>query len=159
MLYGSENWCLGENETAVLRRTEMAVIRGMCGFKLIEKRSNQELINLLGVEQTEWNGMVICFWRVINDMLKALNFEVVRRRGRERTKMAQGWKMIELPGHIGSKKEDAISKAKCRNGVYEVSRNMRRMQSPSLTERKPDLKNWISLFLFTYKKSATAELQ
>ena len=31
MLYGSEKWCLRENEMAILRRTEKAMMRAMCG--------------------------------------------------------------------------------------------------------------------------------
>ena len=35
MLYGSETWCFRENEMAILRRTEKAMVRAMCGAKLI----------------------------------------------------------------------------------------------------------------------------
>ena len=38
MLYGSETWCLRENEIAVLRRTEIAMVRAMCGAKLTDRR-------------------------------------------------------------------------------------------------------------------------
>ena len=31
MLYGSETWCLREHEMAILRRTERAMVRSMCG--------------------------------------------------------------------------------------------------------------------------------
>ena len=31
ILYGSETWCLGENEMAVLRRTDRAMVRAICG--------------------------------------------------------------------------------------------------------------------------------
>ena len=47
MLYGSEMWCLRENEMAILRRTEKAMMRAMCKVKVIEKRTNQELMSLL----------------------------------------------------------------------------------------------------------------
>ena len=36
MSYGSETWCLRENEMAILRRTERAMVRAMCGAKLME---------------------------------------------------------------------------------------------------------------------------
>ena len=36
MSYGSETWCLTENEMAILRRTERAMVRAMCGAKLME---------------------------------------------------------------------------------------------------------------------------
>ena len=50
MLYVSETWCLRKNEMAILRRTEKAMMRAMCGVKLIEKRWSQ--ISLLGLKDT-----------------------------------------------------------------------------------------------------------
>ena len=41
MLCGSETWCLRENEMAILRRTERAMVRAMCGAKLMEKREQR----------------------------------------------------------------------------------------------------------------------
>ena len=52
MLYGSETWCLRENEMAILRRTEKAMMRATYGVKMIKKRRNQELISLLGLKDT-----------------------------------------------------------------------------------------------------------
>ena len=49
MLYGSEAWCLREKEMAILRRTERAMIRAMCGVKLLDRRSSEELIDMLGI--------------------------------------------------------------------------------------------------------------
>ena len=43
MLYVSEMWCLRENEMAILRRTEKAMMRAMCGVRMIEKRRSQDL--------------------------------------------------------------------------------------------------------------------
>ena len=40
MLYGSETWCLKENEMAILRRTE----RAMCGRKL--KKRTEDLMEM-----------------------------------------------------------------------------------------------------------------
>ena len=50
MLYESETWCLRENEMAILRRTEEAMIRVMRGVKLIKKRRSQELMILLDLK-------------------------------------------------------------------------------------------------------------
>ena len=36
---------------AILRRTVKAVMRAMCGVKIIEKRKSQELMSLLGLKQ------------------------------------------------------------------------------------------------------------
>ena len=52
MLYGSVTWCLRENEMAILRRIEKAMMRAMCGVKLIERRRSQELMSLLGLKDT-----------------------------------------------------------------------------------------------------------
>ena len=52
MLYDSETRCLWEKELAILKRTEKEVIRAFLGVKLVEKRSNQELMDLLDLEET-----------------------------------------------------------------------------------------------------------
>ena len=41
MLYGSETWCVRENEMAALRRTERAMVRAICGAKLMEKKKDR----------------------------------------------------------------------------------------------------------------------
>ena len=53
MLYGTETWCLRENEMAILRRTMRAMVRAMCGAKLIEKkRTESNLMEMLGLKKT-----------------------------------------------------------------------------------------------------------
>ena len=52
ILYGSEMWCLRENEMVILRRTEKAMTRAMCGVKLIGKKKSRELTSLLGLKDT-----------------------------------------------------------------------------------------------------------
>ena len=44
MLYGSETWCLRENEITILRRTESAMVRAMCGAKLMEKKRTEDIL-------------------------------------------------------------------------------------------------------------------
>ena len=64
---GARHGDLRENEMAILK-TEKAMMRAMCGVKIIEKRS-QELMSLLGLKeyfgwtsQYEWSAMVrACF--------------------------------------------------------------------------------------------------
>ena len=46
MLYGSETWYLRENEMAVLRRTERAMVRALCGAKLMEKKRTEDLMEM-----------------------------------------------------------------------------------------------------------------
>ena len=52
MLYGSETWCLRENEIAILRRTEREMVRAMCGAKLMEKKRTEDLMEMLGFKET-----------------------------------------------------------------------------------------------------------
>ena len=47
VLYGSATWCLRENETAILRRTERAMVRAMCDAKLMEKKRTEDLMEVL----------------------------------------------------------------------------------------------------------------
>ena len=52
MLNGSEVWCLRENEMAILRRTERAMVRSMCGVKLVDRKNTKELMEILGLKET-----------------------------------------------------------------------------------------------------------
>ena len=51
MLYGSEAWCLREKEMAILR-TERAMIRAMCGVKLLDRRNSEELMDIMGIKDS-----------------------------------------------------------------------------------------------------------
>ena len=47
----SEVWCLKENENAILKRTERVMMRAMCGQKIIDKKTEEQL-NMLGLKET-----------------------------------------------------------------------------------------------------------
>jgi len=90
MLYRSETWCLNEKEVAILRRTESAMLRAMCGVKLMDRKNTKDLMNMLGltasIEMTakanvlRWFGHVL---RTENSALKAaMDFEVLEKRKR-----------------------------------------------------------------------------
>ena len=95
MLYGSETWCLRENEMAVLRRTEREMVRAMCGAKQMEKKRTGDLMEMLGLKETavqmaKANG-VRCYGHVLRRddghiLRKALEFEVRGKRKRGRPK-------------------------------------------------------------------------
>ena len=51
ILYGSEAWCLKENEKAILRRTKNAMVRATFGQKVVDRNYRQ-------VSNSEWNQMV-----------------------------------------------------------------------------------------------------
>ena len=56
-----------ENEVAILRRAERFMVRVMCDVKLVDMRNTMELLDMLGLKETEagkgeWREMVwSCF--------------------------------------------------------------------------------------------------
>ena len=89
MLFGSETWCLRENEMAILRRTERAMVRAMCGAKLMEKKITEDLKEMLGLKETVFqmakaNGVSRYEHVLRRDdghvLRKALEFEVRGKR-------------------------------------------------------------------------------
>ena len=118
----------------ILRRTKKAVMRAMCGVKLVEKRWSQELISLLGLKDAlnglarasgvRWYGHILR--RNTGDVLRrALNFEVVGMRGHRQLNMTWKRQVEEHFDQIGLKCEDAIDRTKWRDSIYQLSRNMR----------------------------------
>ena len=92
MLYGSEAWCLRE-EMAILR-TERAMVRAMCGMKLLDRRKSEELMDIkeslhrmAKASSIRWYGHVLRK-EDENVIVKALKFEVSGSRGRPK----QTWK-------------------------------------------------------------------
>jgi len=49
-MHGSEAWPMKVEHELRLNRTEMSIIRWMCGVKLNERKKNEELRELLGLE-------------------------------------------------------------------------------------------------------------
>ena len=70
MLYGSETWSSRENEMIILRRTERAMVRSMCGVKLEDGKNTDNLMKMLGLKETlnkmaqangvRWYGLGVC---------------------------------------------------------------------------------------------------
>ena len=57
MLYERETWCLRENELAILTRTDLAMVRAMCGAKLMEKKTEDRGPNgNVGIEENSGSG-------------------------------------------------------------------------------------------------------
>ena len=48
----SEVWCSKKNENAVLRRTERVMVRAMCDQKIVDKKTTEEQMNMLGLKET-----------------------------------------------------------------------------------------------------------
>ena len=52
LLYGSETWCLGQNEIGIFQRTERAIVRNMCGVELMDKKLTKDLNQMLDLNET-----------------------------------------------------------------------------------------------------------
>ena len=119
MLYGSETWCLTGKEVEALKRTERAMVRAMCGAKLMEKKKTDDLMNMLGLKDTLyglarasavwWYGHVLR--RDEDDILKkALDFKVEGKRGRGRPKKMWRKQVDDDIRKAGLKPEDAFDR-------------------------------------------------
>ena len=51
ILYESDTWCLKENGKAVFRM-ERAMVRAMCGQKVVNRKMTEEQMNMLRLKET-----------------------------------------------------------------------------------------------------------
>ena len=121
ILYGSEARCLKENEKAILRRTERAMVRVVCGEKVVDRKTTEEQIAMLGLKETtdqlapangvRWYGYALR--RDDDSVLRVvLDLEVSGKRKRGRPKKTWKKQMEEETEKIGLKKEDALRRDK-----------------------------------------------
>ena len=128
ILYGSETWCLKENEKAILRRTERAMVRAMCGQKVVDRKTDmlglKETIDRLATaNEVRWYGHVLR--RDDDSVLRvALNLEVSGKRKQGRPKKTWRKQVEEETEKIGLKKEDALRRDKWRDGVRAIAEGM-----------------------------------
>ena len=110
---------------AILRRTEIAMVRAMCGARLMEIWRTEDLMEMLGLRETvvqmakangvRWYGHVL----MRNDdhvMRKALEFVVKGKRKGGRPRKTWKSQVEKESESVGLKKEDAINRA---NGERE----------------------------------------
>ena len=138
MLCGSETWCLRESEMSILRRTERAMVRSMCGVKLVDRKNTEELMKMLGLANgVRWCGHVIR--REDDNILKkAMMMEVNGQRKRGRPKMTWKRQVEESVKKVGSKIEEAADQTRWREGVRAMAEGMRSIRPPSVTRKKPN---------------------
>jgi hypothetical protein len=51
MVYDGETWVMRKYEESVLQRAERTMLRMMCGVKLKDKKSRNELMSILGLNE------------------------------------------------------------------------------------------------------------
>ena len=52
MLYGSEAWSIGQNKIGILQRTEGAMVRNICGVKLMDNKSTKDVMQMLDLNES-----------------------------------------------------------------------------------------------------------
>ena len=111
---------------AILRRTERAMVRAMCGAKLMVKKRTEDLMyGDVGIEgdsgsdgKGEWSEMVRAFVEEGDGhvLRKALEFEVKGKRRREQPQ--ETWKtQVERESKSVGLEEDALIRERWRVGV------------------------------------------
>jgi len=110
---------------------ERAMIRVMCGVKLMDRRNTEELMAMLWLEEDSIDRMVkadnmrwyghVLRWESNNVLLKALHFELLGRTGRGWPK--QTWKkQVEKKMHKnGLVMENACDRDKWREVVKSMT--------------------------------------
>ena len=123
MFYGSETWNVKGIEAGILQRTERAMVKRMCGVKLVDRLNTVALMERLGLEDSvlevvrrsglRWLGHVLrsedddpikIVWRLEEDVV----------RGRGRPKMTWKDNMKREAKRCGLKEEDAPDRTKWR---------------------------------------------
>ena len=141
----SETLCLRESEMVILRRTERAMVRSMCGVKLVDRKKIEELMEMLGLKETldrmakangvRWYGLVI---RRDNSILKkAVMLEVNGKLKRGRPKMTWRRQVEESVEKVGLKIEEAADRTRWRKGVRAIAEGIRCIRPPSGTRKDP----------------------
>ena len=106
---------------AILRRTERAMVRAICGVKMMERRRTDGLMEMLGLKETvvqmakangvRWYGHVLR--RDDGHVLrKALEFEVKGKRKQGRPRKTWRSQVEKESKSVGLKKEDAKNRAR-----------------------------------------------
>ena len=101
-------------------------MRAMCGQKIVDRKTIEEQMDMLGLKETidrlvtangvRWYGHVLR--RDDNSVLRvALNLEVTGKRKRGRPKKTWKKQVEEETEKFGLKKEDALRRDKWRDGV------------------------------------------
>ena len=132
---------------AILRRTERAMVRSMCGVKLVDSKKMEELMEMLGLKETldrmakangvRWYGHVIR--RDDDNILKrAMMMEVNGQQKRGRLKMTWKRQVEESVKKVGLKIEEAGNQTRWREGVRAIAEGMRCIRPSLVTRKKPN---------------------
>ena len=125
---------MSENKLGILRRTERAMVRAVCGVKLTDRKRSEDLMQMLGLKEAvdllakangvRWYGHVLRRDRghVIRRALELEVCDLERRGAPKRTWRRQ---VAEESGRVGLRVEDAQNCVKWREGVRVIAVHVR----------------------------------
>ena len=115
---------------AILRRTETAMVRAMCGAKLMENKKTEDLMEMLELKETvvqmaKVNGVIWYGYVLRKDdghvLRKGLEFEVKGMRKRGRPKKTWNTQVEKDSKNVVLEREDAMNRVRWRVGVREIA--------------------------------------
>ena len=114
IVYGSKAWFVKEHEKAILKRRERAMLRTMCGQKVVGRKTTRGLrelfVWLATASGVRWYGHVLRREDDDNVLRVALDLEVGGKRKQGQPK--KNWKKWWWRQKIGLEKEDALNQTK-----------------------------------------------
>lgn len=126
MVYGSETWAMNAEQIGRFERTEMKMVRWMCGVSLRDRVPSAELRERMGIESVSdvvkrsrlrWLGHVLR--KDDGDWVKrSMSYEVEGVRGRGRPRMTWNQVVEKDMRECGLKKEDAQNRVKWRRLLW-----------------------------------------
>ena len=132
MLHGSETWPVRKENVVALHRTEMRMVRWMCGVKLKDRLPSKELRERLGIDdialvlqqnRLRWYGHVLQKDDDDDDWVKkCMEYEVEGPRPRGRPKRT--WREVIQENCQARKlnKEDAMDRCKLLLFIYYATK-------------------------------------
>ena len=133
MLFRNETWFIGQNEIVNLQRTERAMVRSMCGVKLMDKKSTKDLKQMLYLNETidqlakansvRWHEHVLR--KDKNNFLRSLDSNVKGTREKGRPKKTCLKAVIEQRRKVGQNKSYINNRSRWRLGINTISSMMR----------------------------------
>ena len=143
MLHGSETWPMRAEHEAKLERTEMRMIRWMCGVSMRERKTSAELREWIGVEvvgdvmrtnRLRWFGHVE---RKLEDdwVKKCGTLEVEGRKPRGRPKKTWMEVVVDDMRRMGLTRKDAQDRGRWRMGIWGQPATQVNLEANGLTGR------------------------
>ena len=131
MLYGSETWCLCQNEKGILQRAERAMMRSMCRVELMDENSTKDLMDMLDLCEAI-DQLASVFFLSEYFLRRTLDLRVKLAMKMGRPKKTWLTVVVEQSRKVWMDASDANSRLRWKLGVSAIHINMRHIWPPPL---------------------------